>query len=44
MKRYRSGKATLRFPLDEPVPLHLITGVVKFRKLAMLEHARKKAR
>ena len=41
-KPYRSGKATLRFPLDEPVPLNLITGVVKFRKLEMLEHVRKK--
>jgi uncharacterized protein YdhG (YjbR/CyaY superfamily) len=40
---YRSGKATLRFELDEPVPLELITAVVKFRKLDMLAHARKKA-
>ena len=40
---YRSGKATLRFMLDEPLPLELITAVVKFRKRAMLEHARKKA-
>ena len=28
---YRSGKGTLRFPLDEPLPLGLITKVVKFR-------------
>ena len=42
VKPYRSGKATLRFPLDEPVPLKLVAGVVKFRKLAMLEYARKK--
>ena len=40
---YRSGKATLRFKLDEPVPLELITEVVKLRKLDLLEHARKKA-
>jgi uncharacterized protein YdhG (YjbR/CyaY superfamily) len=40
---YRSGKATLRFKLDEPVPLELITAVVKLRKLDMLAHARKKA-
>ena len=42
VKPYRSGKATLRFALDEPVPLALITAAVKFRKLALLEHARKK--
>ena len=41
---YRSGKATLKFPLDEPVPLELIATVVTFRKLALLQAARKKAR
>ena len=40
---YRSGKATLRFMLDQPLPLAIITAAVKFRKRAMLEHARKKA-
>lgn len=29
LKRYASGKATLRFPLDQPVPFALITDVVK---------------
>ena len=41
---YRSGKATLKFPLDKPVPLELVIAAVKFRKLAMLAVARKKAR
>lgn len=41
---YRSGKATLRFPLDQPVPLELIAAVVRFRKLELLAQARKKAR
>lgn len=41
---YRSGKATLKFPLSQPVPLELIAAVVKFRKLELLEAARKKAR
>ncbi len=41
---YRSGKATLKFPLDQPVPLEFIAAVVKFRKLELLEAARKKAR
>jgi uncharacterized protein YdhG (YjbR/CyaY superfamily) len=29
--RYRSGKATLRFPLDEPLPLDLIAEAVRLR-------------
>jgi uncharacterized protein YdhG (YjbR/CyaY superfamily) len=41
-KPYRSGKATLRFFLDEPVPLDLVRAAVKFRKLALLAHARAK--
>jgi len=40
---HRSGKATLRFMLDEPLPLAIVTAAVKFRQRAMLEHARKKA-
>jgi uncharacterized protein YdhG (YjbR/CyaY superfamily) len=28
---YRSGKGTLRFPLDQPIPYDLITKIVKFR-------------
>jgi uncharacterized protein YdhG (YjbR/CyaY superfamily) len=30
MAPYRSGKGTLRFPLDQPIPLPLITKVVKY--------------
>ena len=26
-----SGKGTIRFPLSEPVPVKLITGIAKFR-------------
>lgn len=28
---YESGKGTLQFPLDEPIPYKLITKIVKFR-------------
>jgi len=31
LERYGSGKATLKFPLDEPVPYDLITKIVEFR-------------
>ena len=41
--RYRSGKATLRFMLDEPLPLAIVTAAVTLRKRALLERARKKA-
>lgn len=28
---YKSGKGSVQFPLDEPLPLKLITKIVKFR-------------
>ncbi len=40
---YRFGKATVRFALDEPLPLDLVVAMVKFRKLEMLDYARRKA-
>jgi uncharacterized protein YdhG (YjbR/CyaY superfamily) len=41
---YRSGKATLKFKFDEPLPLSLVASVVRFRRRAVLEQARGKAR
>lgn len=31
LTNYKSGKGTLRFPLNEPLPLKLIARIVKFR-------------
>ena len=31
LERYGSSKATIKFPLDAPVPYNLITKIVKFR-------------
>ena len=31
LERYVSSKATIKFPLDEPVPYDLITKIVEFR-------------
>lgn len=31
LSAYRSGKGTLQFPLDKPMPLKLISKIVKFR-------------
>ena len=29
--KYRTGKGTLRFPLDRPIPYHLVRKIVRFR-------------
>src|SRR5687767_7542786 len=34
---YRAGKGTLKFPLDKPMPVGLITKLVKFRMKENLE-------
>jgi uncharacterized protein YdhG (YjbR/CyaY superfamily) len=36
---YGSGKGTLKFPLDEPIPFDLISRIVKFRVNENLERA-----
>lgn len=37
---HRSGKATLQFPHDEPLPLGLLRAVLKFRKRELLDRAK----
>jgi uncharacterized protein YdhG (YjbR/CyaY superfamily) len=41
ISQYVAGKGTLKFPLDEPVPLELIGEVVKFSVAGNLEKVRK---
>jgi len=41
---HRSGKATLQFPHDEPLPLALLDAVLKFRKQELLDRAKAKAK
>jgi uncharacterized protein YdhG (YjbR/CyaY superfamily) len=41
--KYKSERSTLRFPIDEPLPLDLITELVKFRAAENLDLARAKA-
>src|SRR3972149_3287384 len=36
---YKSAKATVRFPLDKPIPFDLISKIVKFRVKENLERA-----
>jgi uncharacterized protein YdhG (YjbR/CyaY superfamily) len=40
---YKISKGTIRFPLDEPVPLKLIADIAKFREKETLERAKAKA-
>ncbi len=38
---FKGGKGTVQFPLDKPMPLNLITRIVKFRIKENLEKAAK---
>jgi uncharacterized protein YdhG (YjbR/CyaY superfamily) len=40
LARYELSKGTIRFPLDEPVPVGLITRIAKFRAREAAEHTR----
>jgi uncharacterized protein YdhG (YjbR/CyaY superfamily) len=31
LKKYKTSKGAVQFPLDEPLPLKLVTRIVKFR-------------
>lgn len=39
---YKSGKGSVQFPIDKPMPLGLITKIVKFRVLENLAKVAKK--
>jgi uncharacterized protein YdhG (YjbR/CyaY superfamily) len=41
LKKYEYSKGAIQFPIDEPMPLRLITRIVKFR---VAENAAKKAK
>jgi uncharacterized protein YdhG (YjbR/CyaY superfamily) len=42
LSRYASSKGAVQFPLDQPMPLELISKIVKFRVAENLEKAQKK--
>lgn len=42
LSAYKGGKGTVQFPVDKPIPLNLITKIVKFRAKENLEKAEKK--
>jgi uncharacterized protein YdhG (YjbR/CyaY superfamily) len=42
LSKYKSGKGSVQFPLNQPMPYDLITKIVKFRVKENLEKAKKK--
>jgi len=40
LSRYEGGKGTVQFPFDEPIPIDLVTKIVKFRVSQNLEYAK----
>ncbi|MDR7212519.1 DUF1801 domain-containing protein [Flavobacterium piscis] len=42
LSEYKSGKGSVQFPLNKPIPYDLITKIVKFRVKENLEKAKKK--
>jgi uncharacterized protein YdhG (YjbR/CyaY superfamily) len=42
LSKYKTGKGSVQFPLDQPMPLALITKIVKFRAKENLEKTTKK--
>jgi uncharacterized protein YdhG (YjbR/CyaY superfamily) len=42
LEPYLAGKGTAQFPIDQPLPLDLITKIVKFRVEKNLEHMKTK--
>ncbi len=42
LSAYASGKSTVKFPLDQPIPFDVIRKIVKFRVKRVLERAKAK--
>ena len=42
LAQYRTGKGTIQFPVDKPIPYDLVTKVVKFRVEENLSKRKKK--
>lgn len=43
LSKYESGKGSVQFPLDEPLPLELVKKIVKFRVKENLKKVQEKA-
>ena len=40
LSKYKQGKGSVQFPIDEPMPLELIARIVKFRVKEVSTHSR----
>ena len=43
ISNYKTGKGSIQFPLDKPMPLDLISDIVKFRAQENLQKQKKKS-
>ncbi len=41
LSKYRQGKGSVQFPIDEPIPYHLIEKMVKFRVMENSKNIKK---
>lgn len=44
LSRYKGAKGSVQFPIDQPLPLELVSRIVKFRVAENLQNAEKKPR
>jgi len=44
LSKYKGAKGSVQFPLDQPLPLSLVTKIVKFRVAKNMEKAKTKKR
>jgi len=44
LSKYKQGKGSVQFPLDEPMPLKLITEIVKLNMARIVEEGTKKTK
>jgi uncharacterized protein YdhG (YjbR/CyaY superfamily) len=42
LSKYKQGKGSVQFPIDQPMPLNLISQIVEFRVIENQEKAKKK--
>ncbi len=44
LSKYKQGKGSVQFPLDQPLPLDLVTRIVRFRVAENLKHIARQPR
>jgi len=44
LSQYKGGKGTVQFPLDKPIPFHLVRRIAKFRAKEILNNTKKNSK